>query len=328
MKSELIGRIIEKSERINQNIGFFSSFYDQKAYAYYPQSDETFSYGSSLGANLGLERVAFHHEFIAPGKRSSWPHAHSHEEELVFIYKGHPEVVVNGESKVLKPGDFLFFKSGTGWAHTLQNKINDNDNHKDDCEIFVLGEQKNSLDKVFYPEHPERNEQCRKEGSLWENYSASPVNWDQILCSYDEVPWEEFSGEKDEDRVFGRIKDFARHMGALRVAFKIVELPAKMRSSYPHAELLEEEFVYILEGAPNCFYHDKEIPLKELSAVAFPSGTGLVHTIDNQTLEKSVMIFSGELSKPGNKYFYPYNPELFEEHKDYWWENPPNPAHK
>ncbi len=326
MKSELIGRTIEKSERINQNIGHFSSFYDQKAYAYYPQSDETFTYGSSLGANLGLERVAFHHEFIAPGKRSSWPHAHSHEEELVFVYKGNPEVVVNGESKILKPGDFLFFKSGTGWAHTLQNKINDN--HKNDCEIFVLGEQKNSLDKVFYPEHPERNEQCRREGSLWENYATSPVIWDQIICSYEEVPWEEFSGNKEEDRVFGRIKDFARHMGALKVAFKIVELPAKMRSSYPHAELLEEEFVYILEGAPNCLYHDKEIHLKELSAVAFPSGTGLVHTIDNQTLEKSVMIFSGELSKPGNKYFYPQNPELFEEHKDYWWENPPNPAHK
>ena len=80
-----------------QLIGHHSSIRDWSALAVYTGSDESFTTFAPLGENLGLERIAFNHEILKPGKRSSWPHAHSQDEELIYVLKGTPDIWINGQ---------------------------------------------------------------------------------------------------------------------------------------------------------------------------------------------------------------------------------------
>ena len=47
----------------------------------YPGDEELMSIGAPLGRKLGLTRVGIHHERLPPGRRTSYPHAESAEEE-------------------------------------------------------------------------------------------------------------------------------------------------------------------------------------------------------------------------------------------------------
>jgi len=104
---------------------------------------------AALGRDLGLERLGVNHETLPPGCRSSMPHAHSHEEELVFVVSGCPDLWVDGELHRLRPGDAAAFPAGTGIAHCLIN------NTEEDVQFLVVGE-KDALDSVIFPVNPER----------------------------------------------------------------------------------------------------------------------------------------------------------------------------
>ena len=71
----------------------------------YPDSDERFSIGAPLARKLGLGRIGIHHERLPPGRRTSYPHAESDEEEFVYVLEGHPEAWINGYLWKLEPGD-------------------------------------------------------------------------------------------------------------------------------------------------------------------------------------------------------------------------------
>ena len=52
---------------------------------------------ANFGPVLGLSQFGVNHEVIPPGCRSSEPHAHSHEEEFVFVLEGTPDLWLDGE---------------------------------------------------------------------------------------------------------------------------------------------------------------------------------------------------------------------------------------
>ena len=52
--------------------------------ATYPDSPERFSIGAPLGRGLRLNRLGIHHERLPPGRRTSYPHAESDEEEFII----------------------------------------------------------------------------------------------------------------------------------------------------------------------------------------------------------------------------------------------------
>ena len=131
--------------------------------SHYTGSDELLSIGSPFGAHFGLKRLGIHHEILPKGRRTSWPHAESAEEEFVYVIEGSPEVWIDGELYNLGPGDAVGFPSGTGIAHTFIN------NSDADVRLLVVGEATKEENRIFYPLHPERNQQMAKEGYLWEN---------------------------------------------------------------------------------------------------------------------------------------------------------------
>ena len=132
----------------------------------YPGDIETFGTGAALGRAFGLKRVAINYEVLAPGDRSSWPHAHSEEEEFVFILEGHPQVWIDGHTFDLNPGDCVGLPPGTGHAHTLIN------NTETEVKAIVIGEGHTPNDKIFYPMHEARNIEMKEKGHFWDNHPS------------------------------------------------------------------------------------------------------------------------------------------------------------
>ena len=131
--------------------------------SHYNGNDELLSIDSSFGSHFGLKRLGIHHELLPNGRRTSWPHAESAEEEFVYVIDGFPQVWIDGEVYDLVPGDAVGFPSGTGSAHTFMN------NSGADVRLLVVGEATKDENRIFYPLHPERNAQMKEQGYLWEN---------------------------------------------------------------------------------------------------------------------------------------------------------------
>ncbi len=101
-----------------------------------------------LGAELGLERIGVNHETIDPGGSSSRPHAHSDDEEFVFVLAGEPTLWVDGHVSRLAKGDAVAFPAGTGIAHCLLNETDA------PIELLIVGEH-SPEDRVAYPLDPD-----------------------------------------------------------------------------------------------------------------------------------------------------------------------------
>lgn len=135
----------------------------------YPGDTETFGTGAALGRAFGLKRVAINYEVLAPGDRSSWPHAHSEEEEFIFILEGNAQVWIDGNVYDLSAGDCVGLPPGTGHAHTLINNSDEN------VRAIVVGEGDVPNDKIFYPKHPKRNEEMKEKGAFWDGHPENPL---------------------------------------------------------------------------------------------------------------------------------------------------------
>lgn len=113
--------------------------------AHYPGDTELLSIRAPLGRKLGLTRIGIHHERVPPGRRTSYPHAESAEEEFVFVLEGTPDVWIDGQLHRLEPGDAIAFPSGTGTCHTFLN------NTENEVGLLVIGETSKQENRIRYP---------------------------------------------------------------------------------------------------------------------------------------------------------------------------------
>lgn len=132
-------------------------------------SSELLSIGSAVGKKLGLVKIGIHIETLLPGRRTSWPHAESEEEEFAFVIEGNPHVWIDGEIFPLKPGDFVAFPSGTGISHTFIN------NSSTPVRLLVSGEANKETNKIIYPLHPERNKYMASKNTFWADAPAKKL---------------------------------------------------------------------------------------------------------------------------------------------------------
>ncbi len=141
----------------------------------YPRSDEVLSAGRAIGKAAGLLRIGLHVERVAPGQRTSWPHAEEDEEEFVYVLEGEIDAWVDGELFPMKKGDLAAFPCGTGINHTFLN------NGAADALLLVGGEQAKSDSRIYYPLHP-----GRRDDMPWSRW------WDDVpkrpLGPHDGVP--------------------------------------------------------------------------------------------------------------------------------------------
>lgn len=75
-----------------------------------------------LGDLFGLTNFGVNRTRLAPGGISALRHAHSRQDELVFVLEGTPTLITDDGELVLGPGMCIGFKAGTGNAHHLVNR--------------------------------------------------------------------------------------------------------------------------------------------------------------------------------------------------------------
>jgi uncharacterized cupin superfamily protein len=118
--------------------------------AHYPGSAELHSIGAPLARHLGLTRIGIHHERLLAGRRTSFPHAESAEEEFVFVLEGTPDVWLDGYLQRLGPGMSVGFPAGTGLAHSFLN------NTDSEVRLLVVGETSKPENRILYPLNPDQ----------------------------------------------------------------------------------------------------------------------------------------------------------------------------
>ena len=112
---------------------------------HYAGDTELMCIGAPLGSTVGLTRIGIHHERLPPGRRTSYPHAESAEEEFVLVLEGAPDVWIDGHLHRLRAGDAVGFPAGTGICHTFLN------NSQDEVRLLVLGEANKAENRIRYP---------------------------------------------------------------------------------------------------------------------------------------------------------------------------------
>jgi uncharacterized cupin superfamily protein len=138
--------------------------------SHYPGDDELMSIGAPLGKALGLTRIGIHHERLPPGRRTSYPHAESAEQEFIFVLEGTPDVWIDGVLHRLAVGDSVAFPAGTGICHTFLN------NTAEDVRLLVVGERTKPENRIHYPMNR------AFEATLAEGWSDAPA---RILGGHD-----------------------------------------------------------------------------------------------------------------------------------------------
>jgi uncharacterized cupin superfamily protein len=133
----------------------------------YPGDTELMSDGHAIGRAVGLKSLGVHVELLAPGRRTSWPHAESLEEEFVLVLEGHPTAWLDGQTYPLRPGDAVGLPAGTGITHTF---INDTDGP---VRLVVVGERR-AENQIYYPMKPEGYEGMTPE-RRWTSAPSHPL---------------------------------------------------------------------------------------------------------------------------------------------------------
>ncbi len=98
-----------------------------------------------LGDLFGLTNFGVNLTHLLPGSGSALRHAHAKQDEFIYILKGHPTLITNTGETLLSPGMCAGFKAGTGNAHQLLNKSNE------EVIYLELGDR-SAGDSVMYPD--------------------------------------------------------------------------------------------------------------------------------------------------------------------------------
>ena len=115
---------------------------------------------------------------------------------------------------------------------------------------------------------------------------------------------------------------FSQAFGLTRLGIRHQLLPPGRRTSLPHAESSEEEFVYVLEGTPDLWLDGILHRLGPGDGVGFPAGTGIAHSFLNNSAAPVMLLVVGEPAKADNLVLYPVNPEMETLRTDWWTDAP------
>jgi uncharacterized cupin superfamily protein len=98
-----------------------------------------------LGAYFGLANFGVNLTRLAPGAVSALRHAHSEQDELVYILEGWPTLVTDAGRTPLEPGMCAGFRAGGGDGHQLVNET------EEEVVYLEVGD-KSPRDRVSYPD--------------------------------------------------------------------------------------------------------------------------------------------------------------------------------
>lgn len=98
-----------------------------------------------LGDLFGLTNFGVNLTRLRPGAISSLRHTHSKQDEFIYVLEGHPVLVTNAGETKLEPGMCAGFRAGTGDAHHLVNRS------EDEVLYLEIGDR-TAGDSAIYPD--------------------------------------------------------------------------------------------------------------------------------------------------------------------------------
>lgn len=116
----------------------------------YQNDDEPMGRDADYTRHFGFARLGIHHVRLLPGRRTSFPHAESAEDEFIYVIAGTPDVWLDGHLHRLSPGDAVGFPAGTGLSHTFLN------NSDAEVTLIVVGDRPRAENRILYPTRPDR----------------------------------------------------------------------------------------------------------------------------------------------------------------------------
>jgi|RhiMetdeSRZDD1v2_1073273.scaffolds.fasta_scaffold127513_2 uncharacterized cupin superfamily protein len=102
-------------------------------------------YNRRLGNHVGLRNFGVNLTRIVPGGQSSYRHAHTKQDEFVYVLEGEVVMETNAGAQVLRRGMCAGFPAGTGDAHRFVNRSGA------DVVLLVVGDRTPD-DEVAYPD--------------------------------------------------------------------------------------------------------------------------------------------------------------------------------
>ncbi len=144
-----------------------------------------------------------------------------------------------------------------------------------------------------------------------------------FIVSAQDVSERRHSYPHSEEKM-GPMRMLGRAAGLQRLGINLQTLPPGTRSSWPHAEEDEEEFVYVLDGEVDCWIDGTLHRMVTGDLAAFPAGTGICHVfINNGTRDVHLMV-GGEAAKPHSRIYYPLHPSRQQDMTpSQWWHDVP-----
>ena len=122
----------------------------------------------------------------------------------------------------------------------------------------------------------------------------------------------------------GPVRRLGKLAGLVRIGVNLQRLLPGTRSSWPHAEENEEEFVYVVEGEVDAWVNGDLHHMVAGDLAAFPAGTGVCHCFVNNGEREALLLVGGEAPKQGSRIFYPLNPSRRADIKaSDWWDDVP-----
>jgi uncharacterized cupin superfamily protein len=98
-----------------------------------------------LGDLFGLANFGVNLTKLAPGAVFSLRHAHTKQDEFIFILEGHPTLQTDEVNTRLSPGMRAGFKAGSGNGHRLVNETSQ-------VVVYLEVGDRTPEDKAYYPD--------------------------------------------------------------------------------------------------------------------------------------------------------------------------------
>lgn len=141
------------------------------------------------------------------------------------------------------------------------------------------------------------------------------VHWTAIEAKQ---PW----AYDHHDEPMGFNAAFGHHFRLSRLGIHHQRLIPGARTSFPHAEKTEDEFIYVITGTPDVWLDGHLHRLRPGDGVGFKAGDGLAHTFINNSETDVELLVVGDRDRADNRIVYPVNLER-KPLRDDWWEDAP-----
>lgn len=153
-----------------------------------------------------------------------------------------------------------------------------------------------------------------------------PIDFSTFVAHWRDIEGEDDNHYEGSDELQTISASFCRTFGLMRLGIHHERLKPGRRVSWPHAEADEEEFVFVLEGEPDLWADGYLRRLIPGEGVSFPAGTGLAHTIINNTDKDVRLLVVGEATRQRSRLHYPLHPHRNAEiGARHWKIDPPRP---